>query len=334
MQTMLTYINEEQDILNNIIINFNNIDITKYQSIGIIATGSSINAAQSCIYFLQDILNKKIDIYEAYSFSNFTNRIDHDLYILISQSGESKSVIDVLYYLKQKSNSKILTISNNKKSQLAIKSDMFLDINAGEEKVGFVTKGFSATLLNLILLGIYNSKKYEYIEKFKCILNKLNMLTEEVDKYIFNNKKIFENTNRYMAVSYNNLFGIAKEFETKFTETVRCPSTGYELEAFMHGPYLECNEKTLIFFLNSNDIHYERAKNLEIYLKKYVYETIDLKIFIDDFEKYSNIELTIFYALIIQLMSFRVAEIKNINLSEKIFVDFDEKLGSKVNAEI
>jgi glucoselysine-6-phosphate deglycase len=30
--------------------------------------------------------------------------------------------------------------------------------------------------------------------------------------------------------------GVAKEFETKFTETVRVPSSGFELEAYMHGP--------------------------------------------------------------------------------------------------
>lgn len=30
--------------------------------------------------------------------------------------------------------------------------------------------------------------------------------------------------------------------ETKFSETIRVPSQGLDLEAFMHGPYLEMND--------------------------------------------------------------------------------------------
>lgn len=98
----------------------------------------------------------------------------------------------------------------------------------------------------------------------------------------------------------------------------------------MHGPYLECNKNHLIFFLNSNDNYLQRAKKLEKYLKNYVYDTVDFSIFIDNFEKYSNIELTIYYALIIQVLSYSVSKIKGIDLDKKIFEDFDEKLKSKI----
>jgi glucoselysine-6-phosphate deglycase len=41
---------------------------------------------------------------------------------------------------------------------------------------------------------------------------------------------------------------VAKEFETKFTE-VRVPSSGFELEAYMHGPYLEANARHVMLFI-------------------------------------------------------------------------------------
>lgn len=43
--------------------------------------------------------------------------------------------------------------------------------------------------------------------------------------------------------------GTAKEAETKLTETIRVPSQGFELEAYMHGPYLEADASHLLFFI-------------------------------------------------------------------------------------
>ena len=42
---------------------------------------------------------------------------------------------------------------------------------------------------------------------------------------------------------------MAKEFETKFTETVRLPSQGFEVEAYMYVPYLEADTTHLLFLL-------------------------------------------------------------------------------------
>jgi glucoselysine-6-phosphate deglycase len=54
---------------------------------------------------------------------------------------------------------------------------------------------------------------------------------------------------RFVATGYGALVGVAKEFETKFTETVRVPSSGFELEAYMHGPYLEANARHVMLFI-------------------------------------------------------------------------------------
>ena len=57
---------------------------------------------------------------------------------------------------------------------------------------------------------------------------------------------------------------MAKEFETKFTETVRVPSSGFELEAYMHGPYLEANARHVMLFIE--DTPDARTRALRDYL--------------------------------------------------------------------
>ena len=158
METMLSNIYEEKEVLLKILKEFKEknlkiVEELKEKNINrilILATGSSMNTAQTTKYFLEEILNCFIEIKEPFNFYNY-EKIDNslDLVIAITQSGKSSSTIEALKYIKENSTIQTLTITSDIKSPVIKYSDLILDLNLGIEKVGFVTKGFSATVLNL-----------------------------------------------------------------------------------------------------------------------------------------------------------------------------------------
>ena len=133
------------------------------------------------------------------------------------------------------------------------------------------------------------------------------------------------------------IFYTLKEFETKFTETVRKPSQGFELEAYMHGPYLEADSEHILFFIETRSVNEARSQSLKDYMTSYVGKTItvttevaknanDLGLAVDCDELVSSLLLVIPF----QILSYKIAKSKGIDLSQRIFDDFDHVLKSKV----
>lgn len=350
-ETMLTNILEEEKILKNIISNFEtkNYDLIKelikieLKNILILATGSSINAALITKYFISDILNVNIEIKEPFNYYNYEKVNENiNLVIAISQSGQSASTISALKYVKKYKNIPSIAITSNNMSIISKESNITLDLGIGIEQVGFVTKGFSATVLNLFLFGIILAKEKELIseEKKEFYLKELNTILENISKiilktenFIKEKKEILLNTKRFIGIGYGACFGLVKEFETKFTETIRLPSQGFELEAYMHGPYLEANKEHIIFYFDNNGKLSERLLLLKDYMMPYIKQSIVIGI--DDGDINLNLKINEHLAALlliipIQIMSYRIAEIKGINLNIKIFKDFDKVLKSKI----
>ena len=83
-------------------------------------------------------------------------------------------------------------------------------------------------------------------------LAKLTKAIQEIDSVIYKTEQFWQKRKRinrgtrFIAIGYGPNIGTAKEFETKFTETVRLPSQGFEVEAYMHGPYLEADNTSFV----------------------------------------------------------------------------------------
>ena len=147
----------------------------------------------------------------------------------IGDPGMVKAVEEALKYIKENSKIKTLTITSDNESPVIEYSDLILNLNFGIEKVGFVTKGFSATILNIFLLGIFlgesrtsfSKEKFEsYLKELEKIINYIPKVIEISENYFEENKETLKATDRFIAIGYGGALGIAKEFETKFTETV------------------------------------------------------------------------------------------------------------------
>lgn len=357
--TMMTYINQEPSLFTKILNEYQIklkpfIDFCQHHDIKrclILATGSSFNAALCAKYCFENKSNIIVEIKEPFNF-NYYEKLDQqvDLVIAISQSGKSASTIESLDKIKA-ANIPIFALTANLESPICSKADYILDINCGIETVGFVTKGFLMTVLNLELMALIIAKHNQAITlaEYDELIAQLSQIGEKIPQVIeqslafFNQHQIsMANSPRFIAIGYGALYGVTKEFETKFTETVRLPSTGYELEAYMHGPYLEANRQHCLFFIE--DCHhdngqYERSLRLKNYMASHVGQVYTLSI--GDVAQPNintlNINMKLdhhFTPLLtvipIQILAYHIAGAKNIDLSIRIFDDFDKVLKSKI----
>lgn len=349
METMLDYINEEEATLQNILADFSLKKVSGYEKINnllILATGSSYNACLAAKVTLEKFADIAITIEEPYNFNHY-GRISNsvDAVLAVSQSGKSASTIDAIAKLK-KEGLFTLALTSDVSSPIAAVVDEVIDLEMGIEKVGFVTKGYVSSVLQLFLLGLtigYNKQTLSqrqldyYQRELKKVIAAIPDTIEKTNNFFTVHEAIFKLGTRFIAIGYGPNWGTAKEFETKFTETVRKPSQGFELEAYMHGPYLEADSEHILFFIETKSVNEARSQSLKNYMNPYVGTTItvttantknetELGLAIECDELISSLLLVIPF----QILAYKIATAKGIDLSQRIFDDFDQVLKSKV----
>lgn len=355
-ETMYTYILEEEEVCKKVlkerkektapfleILKNNNSDKLVF-----LATGSSVNALNCAKYYIENMLNMEVQIKMPGTFIYYDKVFDKDsIVIAISQGGKSTSTIDALKKAKEMGAKDVLVVTGNVDSPICSYVSKVIDINCGEEKVGYVTKGFTATVLTLMLMaleGAYLKNKIDEeiynleIMKLEKVISKIPDTIKKSNDWYEANKEEFALAKRMKTVGYGPSVGVASESNTKIAETVRIPISSFELEEYTHGPYLELKDDHYMFFLKTYGDMKERIDKLEEYSKRttnYCYtityeETAHdkktLALGYDEDEDFS----TLLFVIPIQILSYRLAEDKGIPLGIRIFTDFHSCLSSKL----
>ena len=128
--------------------------IEKTTNLLMLATGSSYNACLAAKPALESYGELTVDIQEPFHFAHYGKLSPSiDTVIAVSQSGKSASTVEAVKMI-QKQEIPIIAVTNDVQSPLALEATQIIDLGAGIETVGFVTKGYSATVLQLLLLGL------------------------------------------------------------------------------------------------------------------------------------------------------------------------------------
>lgn len=349
MFTMLDYINEEEETLLNILKNYTlkkDKNLAKVNHLMILATGSSYNACLSAKMFLEKYGDLVVTIEEPYNFNHYGSLPSSvDAVVAVSQSGKSASTIDAIAKIKDQ-NLFHIALTSDLNSPISKVVDQTIDLQMGIEKVGFVTKGFVTTILQLMLLGLsigFSKQKLsetavaEVKEQLEQVIQQIPEVINKSQKFFSERQSIFKLAQRFVAIGYGPAWGTAKEFETKFTETVRQPSHGFELEAYMHGPYLEANAQHLLFFVESESENHKRSEKLRMYMAPYVGNTFTITTKKGEEDNTLGLAINcpewiapLVLVIPFQIFAFQTASSKGIDLNVRIFDDFDSVLKSKV----
>lgn len=209
-------------------------------TIYILASGTSYHAALIGSYFFGSLARLAVFPCNPGQFrGNYLSTLKpDDLIIAISQSGETKDLVDILQDAKKlEPKIKRIAIVNNENSRIPQElSDFYLPILCGPEIAVAATKSFINQLVVLYLLaGAWVKKDPELANDLRAIHN---LLTDTISSAFTAIDAIAEKL--YLVPSIHllgtGLIGLAREGALKIREVVLNHAEGYDAAEFKHGP--------------------------------------------------------------------------------------------------
>lgn len=357
METMMTYIKKEQEEILSLISNrktifancINKISKNNFSRVLIYATGSSSNAVHASRLYMQSVLKIPVEIQEPSMSRNYEIILDDSvLKFAVSQSGSSYSTIELVKEHVRKGCNNIFSVTTNENSQLSRISPNVLDMGFGIEKVVFVTLGVVATTVYFDLLAVeialavntITAEEYDIeIENIKNAVLEINNAIEKSEKWYSQISDEIEKSSRFVAISYGAGYGVAREAETKLSETVRVPTNSHELEEYMHGPYIGLNRNDYIFLICPNGKLKDRMNLLRVFLDNHVnnvfmiHSKAEEYLRNNDLDFESNVQELLSPICLfapIHILAYKLSVYHNIDLTKSSYPDFDSMMKSKI----
>jgi len=227
-----------------------NVFIQKYNSVVILARGTSDNAAHFLKFLIETKIGLPCGLASPSAVTLYSAKLiyKNTLIIAISQSGES---LDLISFAKSAKDGGgfLLAITNNENSPLALLSDQHIPIMAGPEDAIPATKSYIGELMASHLL--VSDWKGEIPVTSDLIQKSQDAVFD--DSYLSFADEIDISHPLYVlgrGYSYPN----AKEFALKLQETCHIPVQGSSSSDFMHGPIASLNSKSQVIFMSPGGI--------------------------------------------------------------------------------
>lgn len=215
----------------------------------LIASGTSYHASLTGAYFFNNMSDISLITSNPGAFrSSYINSLsDKDIIIGVSQSGETKDLVDIFNEIR-KANEKItlITIVNNENSTLPQeKSDFYLPIMCGSEIAVAATKSFiSQIALFYILAALIKSSEEKVLNNLGKIKYFMDFTLKNIDVPVADVAyKLFMRPSIHILGT--SLTGIAKEGALKIREVVLNHTEGYDAAEFKHGPNTILGKNTI-----------------------------------------------------------------------------------------
>jgi glucosamine--fructose-6-phosphate aminotransferase (isomerizing) len=210
----------------------------------IVACGTSYHAGLVAEYMLEDLVRIPVEVEYASEF-RYRNPIIYsdDIFIAISQSGETADTLAAVELAKQKG-ATVLGICNVVGSSIARATHAGSYTHAGPEIGVASTKAFTAQVTVLTLLALCLAKRKGKIAKSKYayIINELESIPQKIEM-IFKSEPLIKeiafymkkfNNALYLGRNYN--YPVALEGALKLKEISYIHAEGYPAAEMKHGP--------------------------------------------------------------------------------------------------
>ncbi len=230
-----------------------------YNSIWLIACGSSFNGAQCAKPFLMKYLHCDVKVISPMTFVYSEHQMtDKDFVVVISQSGRSTNCIQALKLLKDMKKQAI-GLTGCIDSPLKEYGDRVIDYSMGIEKVGYVTKGITVLSQYLMLFalevslkkGLTNQKDYQaIIEELKAIPSRHQIMQKQTKDFYQKHQYEMTSMDISFLIGFMQSYGIALEGALKMAETIKMPCMAYEAEEFVHGFNLQLTPRYTVWCID------------------------------------------------------------------------------------
>lgn len=244
-----------------------NINLNQLKRIIIIGCGTSWHAGLIAKTFMEKILNIPVSVEYASEF-RYSDAVfyDSDLFIAISQSGETADTLEAIKKAKQKA--KTLGIINVVGSTISREVDAGIYIHAGPEIGVASTKAFTGQILSLMLLTLRIAKVTQKLDE-KCyneFFLEIGRIPEKIDIMLKNSfvssiketAKEFYKAANFLFLGRGINFPTALEGALKLKEISYIHAEGYPAAEMKHGPIALIDQNMPVVFIASKNGTYEK----------------------------------------------------------------------------
>jgi glucosamine 6-phosphate synthetase-like amidotransferase/phosphosugar isomerase protein len=349
----LNYIYETPEILQHILENEQSVlaeakalvrkaEITEVYITG---SGSSYNAAVAAAFTAKKLLGIRATAVYPVTLLEECEFISEKAVVLgISQQGTSMTVIHTLDVIRSRG-IPVVSITGEYNTEIIKHGDANIYIECGYEDAGATTKGYTSTVLTLILFLIMLAEDCgkislqegnDYRKRIETVIQNMNTVLEDSKTWCNQTVEKIKDCDDLIIISSSNLKSLLLESVLKFSETCRFPVRGYEVDEFMHGMYNAVTERTnLLYLYPASGDELERMEKLFEYYeeKKIIQYAINMQNmsesllfrFLND-PDFSSLE----YNLPQQMLFVLTSRARGINLNIPKDPEFHKYMGSKL----
>ena len=251
------------------------LDISRYDSIKIIACDSSYHVGMVGKYNLEKLVRIPVEVVLASEFRYCDPIIDsRTLVVVISQSGETLDTMAALREAKSLG-ARILSIVNVVGSSIARESDDVLYTWAGPEIAVATTKAYSTQMAVLDLLAIYlaGQRKTITAEDMRRLTSAIAALPAQVEQILSNREQIqyyasqYFNHDSVFFIGRNLDYALGMEGSLKLKEISYIHSEAYASGELKHGTISLIEPGTLVVALGSYTPLFDKAMSNVIEVK-------------------------------------------------------------------
>ncbi|MGE8203688.1 glutamine--fructose-6-phosphate transaminase (isomerizing) [Heyndrickxia sp. NPDC080065] len=218
--------------------------ISQFRKIDIIGSGTSHHSGIIGKKVMETMLDIPVEVSISSEFSCEHGPLnEHNLVIVISQSGETADTLSALKEAKAHG-CKTIAITNRKRSNLARKADCTICTNAGPELAVPATKAYTSQITVLLLLAIVLTEKTNGpgLKRIPEMLTELLQLPEEVEKTLVMTQdaidqfaQVTEDQNSLFLIGRGLDYVLALEGATKLQEVAYLHADAYPAGEMKHG---------------------------------------------------------------------------------------------------
>ena len=246
----------------------NSIDVSwkKTKRVVITACGTAYHAGIVAKYAFEKLARIKVDVDVASEFRYRDPILDKDdIFIVISQSGETADTLSALR-LAKKEGLKVIAITNCVGSTVSREADDVIYTLAGPEIAVASTKAYTTQVLCLLLLAIKAGKLRGTLseEDVSKLLSELEEIPDKIEEIL----KEQEVIQKFASMQFNKekVFFIGRQFDSatalesalKLKEVSYMHSEAFAAGELKHGPIALIDNKTLVVAIASEPKLYEK----------------------------------------------------------------------------
>lgn len=301
----------------------------------LLGCGTSWHAGLVAEYLFEELARIQVEVEYASEF-RYRNPVisKNDLYIAISQSGETADTLAAMELAKEH-NATVFGICNVVGSSIPRLSDAGAYTHAGPEIGVASTKAFTAqvTVLSLLALALANLRGTISKSQLKLYLAELETIPAKVEKALMLNESVikiantFKDARNFLYLGRGVNFPVALEGALKLKEISYIHAEGYPAAEMKHGPIALIDEEMPVVFIAIRKSNYDKViSNIqEVKARKGVVIAIvtegdtkvrDMADYVIEVPETEEIFSPLLTTIPLQLLSYHIAVLRGCNVDQ------------------